>query len=103
ASRRTCCRAARCSRRCSARRWRLPKRRSGLSRLKHYLPGQRLRVAALAVCGVAMAGAPVAALLIVRDAINEAMLQHDKSRLGRDVVAYLLLLALASAPQAHVR
>ena len=73
----------------------MPKRRSGLSRLKHYLPGQRLRVAALAVCGVIMAGAPVAALLIVRDAINEAMLKHDKSRLGRDVVAYLVVMSLA--------
>ena len=73
----------------------MPEKRSGLSRLKHYLPGQRLRVAALAVCGIAMAGAPVAGLLIVRDAINEAMLRHDKSRLGRDVVAYLVVMALA--------
>ena len=73
----------------------MPKKRAGLSRLGHYLPGQRLRVAALAVCGVVMAGAPVAALLIVRDAINEAMLKGDKSRLGRDVVAYLVVMSLA--------
>ena len=70
----------------------MPKKRAGLSRLGHYLPGQRLRVAALAVCGVVMAGAPVAALLIVRDAINEAMLKGDKSRLGRDVVVYLVVM-----------
>jgi ATP-binding cassette subfamily B protein len=42
-----------------------------------------------------MAGAPVGALLIVRDAINKAMLAGDKSRLGRDVVAYLSVMSLA--------
>jgi ATP-binding cassette subfamily B protein len=73
----------------------LHKRRSGLSRLGHYLPGQRLRVAALSVCGVLMAAAPVAALLIVRDAINKAMLAGDRSRLARDVIAYLVVMALA--------
>ena len=73
----------------------MPRRRSGLSRLGRYLPGQRLRVAGLALCGVLMAAAPVAALLIVRDAINKAMLAGDKSRLARDVVAYILVMALA--------
>ena len=70
------------------------KRRSGLSRLGHYLPGQRLRVAGLAVVGVAMAAAPVAALLIVADAIN-GMQNGDKSQLIRDVVIYLIVMALA--------
>jgi ABC-type multidrug transport system fused ATPase/permease subunit len=70
-------------------------RRSGLSRLKQYLPGQRLRVAVLAVLGVLMAAAPVGGLLIVRDAINKAMLAGDKSRLARDVVAYLAVMSLA--------
>jgi ABC-type multidrug transport system fused ATPase/permease subunit len=73
----------------------LPKKRAGLSRLKHYLPGQRLRVSALGVCGVLMAGAPVAALLIVANAINKGMVAGDKSRLTRDVVAYLVVMALA--------
>jgi len=72
----------------------LRKRRSGLSRLGHYLPGQRLRVAGLAVVGVAMAAAPVAALLIVADAIN-GMQNGDKSQLIRDVVIYLIVMALA--------
>jgi ABC-type multidrug transport system fused ATPase/permease subunit len=71
------------------------RKRSGLSRLGHYLPGQRLRVAALAVCGVLMAAAPVLALLIVRDAIDNAMLKDDKARLARDVVVYLVVMALA--------
>ncbi len=73
----------------------MPERRPGLTRLKHYLPGQRLRVAGLAVCGVLMAAAPVAGLLIVRDAINKAMLAGDRSRLARDVVAYLIVMSLA--------
>ena len=71
------------------------RKRSGLSRLGHYLPGQRLRVAALGVCGVLMAAAPVLALLIVRDAIDNAMLKDDKARLARDVIVYLVVMALA--------
>jgi ABC-type multidrug transport system fused ATPase/permease subunit len=72
----------------------LPNKRPGLTRLGHYLPGQRLRVAGLAVVGIAMAAAPVAALLIVADAIN-GMQNGDKSQLARDVVIYLLVMALA--------
>jgi ABC-type multidrug transport system fused ATPase/permease subunit len=73
----------------------LPNTRPGLTRLGHYLPGQRLRVAWLAVVAVAMAAAPVLALLIVRDAINKAMLTGDKARLARDVAVYLCVMALA--------
>jgi ABC-type multidrug transport system fused ATPase/permease subunit len=73
----------------------LPNRRSGLSRLGHYLPGQRLRVTALAICGVLMAGAPVTALLIVAHAIDKAMGAGDKSQLARDVVLYLIVMSLA--------
>ena len=86
-ARRSYSRAARSSPRSSARRWQLPSsaRRPGLSRLKHYLPGQRLRVAALAVCGVLMAGAPVAALLIVprRDRQGDARRRQDAPRARR--------------------
>jgi ABC-type multidrug transport system fused ATPase/permease subunit len=73
----------------------LPKHRSGLSRLGHYLPGQRLRVTLLAICGVLMAGAPVTALLIVAHAIDKGMVVGGKSRLARDVLAYLIIMALA--------
>ena len=51
--------------------------RQGLSRLTRYLVGHRLRVAGLAVVGVLSAAAPVAALLLVQDAIDEGMRAHD--------------------------
>ena len=69
--------------------------RPGLSRLTRYLLGHRLRVAALAVVGVLSAAAPVAALLLVQDAIDEGMRAHDSRRLTRDVLLYLLVNALA--------
>ena len=70
-------------------------KRLGLSRLTRYLVGHRLRVAALAVVGVLSAAAPVAALLLVQDAIDEGMRAHDTRRLTRDVLLYLLVNALA--------
>ena len=57
--------------------------------------GHRLRVGLLAIVGVASAAAPVAALFVVQDAINQGMLEHDSSRLTRDVVLYLCINAVA--------
>ena len=62
-----------------------PKRRIGLTRLSRYLSGRWLRVALLSVVGVCSAAAPVAALLVVQDAINNGMQAHDEARLTRDV------------------
>jgi ABC-type multidrug transport system fused ATPase/permease subunit len=71
------------------------KQRTGLTRLGRYLVGRRKRVAALALLGVCSAAAPVIALLIVKDAIDHGMRAHDKTRLGIDVIVYLVLNALA--------
>jgi ABC-type multidrug transport system fused ATPase/permease subunit len=70
-------------------------KRTGLTRLGRYLPGHRTRVSVLAVIGILMAAAPVAALLVVQDAIDNGMRAGDRSRLGRDVVVYLCINALA--------
>jgi ABC-type multidrug transport system fused ATPase/permease subunit len=70
-------------------------RRVGLSRLSRYLRGHRLRVALLALVGVGSAALPVAALFVVQDAINNGMLEHDSSRLTRDVIVYLCINAAA--------
>jgi ABC-type multidrug transport system fused ATPase/permease subunit len=72
-----------------------PKRRIGLTRLTRYLSGRWPRVGLLSVVGVCSAAAPVAALLVVQDAINNGMQAHDETRLTRDVVVYLLINALA--------
>ena len=50
---------------------------------------------ALALLGVCSAAAPVTALLIVKDAIDNGMRAHDKSRLGIDVLVYLGINGLA--------
>ena len=71
------------------------RKRTGLTRLGRYLVGQRGRVALLAIVGVCSAAAPVAALLVVQDAINNGMEGHDESRLTRDVAIYLAINALA--------
>ena len=71
------------------------KRRTGLSRLTAYLPGQRLRVAGLALVGVGMAVTQVGPLLIVRDAIDNGMSKRNGTRLWEDVVFFLGLSALA--------
>src|SRR5258708_19873209 len=82
----------------SARRSALPrKQRTGLTRLGRYLIGRRKRVALLALLAVCSASAPVAALLIVKDAIDHGMPAPDKTRLGADVLVYLPITALASA------
>jgi len=73
----------------------LRRKRHGLTRLGHYLPGQRVRVAALAVVGVLSAAAPVTALLIVKDAIDNGMLAGNRTRLGEDVAVYLGVNACA--------
>jgi ABC-type multidrug transport system fused ATPase/permease subunit len=73
----------------------VPQRRTGLSRLARYLSGKWLRVAALSVVGVLSAAAPVSALLVVQDAIDEGMQKGDHARLTRDVVIYLAINALA--------
>ena len=72
-----------------------PSRHTGLSRLGRYLHGRYRRVAALSVVGIAMAAAPVAALFVVQDAIDNGMRGHDRSRLQRDVLVYLAINALA--------
>jgi ATP-binding cassette subfamily B protein len=71
------------------------KQRSGLTRLSRYLVGRWRRVALLSVVGVCSAAAPVAALLVVQDAINNGMQAHDSRRLTRDVILYLLINAAA--------
>jgi ATP-binding cassette subfamily B protein len=45
--------------------------------------------------GVGSAAAPVAALFVVQNAINQGMLEHDSARLTRDVVLYLCINAVA--------
>jgi len=71
------------------------KRRTGLTRLTRYLRGRMVRVTALGLVGVLSAALPVSALLVVQDAIDHGMRAHDKSRLGRDVLVYLAINALA--------
>jgi ATP-binding cassette subfamily B protein len=66
-----------------------------LTRLSRYLVGRRLRVALLSLIGICSAAAPVAALLVVQDAINNGMQAHDSKRLTLDVVIYLVINALA--------
>jgi ABC-type multidrug transport system fused ATPase/permease subunit len=70
-------------------------KRTGLSRLLVHLRGKRLRVVGLGLVALCSASAPVAALLIVQDAIDNGMRAHDRSRLGDDVVIYLVLNAVA--------
>ncbi|MGH3002703.1 MAG: ABC transporter ATP-binding protein [Gaiellaceae bacterium] len=70
-------------------------KRTGLTRLGRYLVGHRRRVALLAVVGICSAAAPVSALLVVQDAIDNGMRAHDRSRLGRDVIVYLCINAVA--------
>jgi len=69
--------------------------RTGLTRLGRYLAGHRVRVSLLALVGVCSAAAPVSALLVVQDAIDHGMRDHNRGRLGRDVVVYLCINALA--------
>ncbi len=69
--------------------------RTGLSRLGRYLPGRRLRLTGLGVVGICAAAAPVAALLIVQDAIDNGMEAGNHARLVRDVVIYLCINAAA--------
>jgi ABC-type multidrug transport system fused ATPase/permease subunit len=69
--------------------------RTGLTRLGRYLRGRWLRVGALGVVGICSAAAPVAALLVVQDAIDNGMKTGDKSRLARDVAVYLGINAAA--------
>ena len=71
------------------------KRRTGLTRLGRYLVGRRVRVALLALVGICSAAAPVSALVVVQDAIDKGMREHDRGRLSRDVVIYLAINALA--------
>ena len=65
--------------------------RTGLTRLGVYLRGRWLRVSALGVVGVFAAAAPVSALLIVQDAIDNGMQKGDTARLARDVLIYLAI------------
>ncbi len=73
----------------------MPRRRIGLSRLARYLRGRRLRVAALSLVGVFSAAAPVSALIVVQNAIDHGMRDHDRGLLARDVGIYLGINALA--------
>ena len=70
-------------------------RRTGLSRLGRYTRGKRLRVAGLAAIGVFSAGAPVGALLVVQDAIDNGMRARHRGTLDRDVLIYLGINAAA--------
>jgi ABC-type multidrug transport system fused ATPase/permease subunit len=70
-------------------------RRTGLSRLGQYLPGQRGRVAVLAVIAIAGAAGPVVGLLLVQDAIDHGMRAGDTGRLARDVFIYVGVNAAA--------
>jgi ABC-type multidrug transport system fused ATPase/permease subunit len=70
-------------------------KRVGLSRLTRYLRGRWARVGVLAVVGIVSAAAPVSALLVVQDAINNGMSKHDEHRLAMDVLLYLAINALA--------
>jgi ABC-type multidrug transport system fused ATPase/permease subunit len=65
------------------------KHRTGLTRLTRYLRGRWGRVALLSLIGVCSAAAPVSALLVVQDAIDNGMRAHDHRRLTIDVVIYL--------------
>ena len=71
------------------------RKRTGLSRLAIHLRGRRLHVAGLGLVALGAASAPVAALLVVQDAIDNGMRAGDKSRLGRDVAVYLAINAVA--------
>ena len=71
------------------------RRRVGLTRLTLYLQGRWGQVAALSVVGICSAAAPVTALLVVQDAIDNGMRKHDRGRLGWDVGIYLAINALA--------
>jgi ABC-type multidrug transport system fused ATPase/permease subunit len=73
----------------------VPQRRTGLTRLSRYLAGRWMRVALLGVVGICSAAAPVTALIVVQDAIDNGMKTGDRSRLARDVLIYLAINALA--------
>jgi ABC-type multidrug transport system fused ATPase/permease subunit len=73
----------------------VPRRRTGLSRLTRYLKGRRLRVAVLSLVGVVSAAAPVSALIVVQNAIDHGMRDHNRGLLARDVGIYLGINALA--------
>ncbi len=70
-------------------------RRTGLTRLGRYLVGRRVRVTLLSVVGICSAAAPVTALLVVQDAIDNGMRGHDRHRLTVDVGIYLAINAAA--------
>jgi ABC-type multidrug transport system fused ATPase/permease subunit len=71
------------------------RKRTGLSRLTRYLRGQRTRVALLAIVGICSAAAPVTALKLVQNAIDEGMVKRNHGRLELDVAVYLGINALA--------
>src|SRR4051794_11973266 len=58
-----------------------------------------MQVFSLSIVGVLQAAAPVGALLIVKDAIDNGMLAHNKTRLSEDVVVYLCVNFAAWAMQ----
>ncbi|MFL5928451.1 MAG: ABC transporter ATP-binding protein [Gaiellaceae bacterium] len=66
-----------------------------MTRLGRYLRGRLLRVSALALLGICSAAAPVTALYIVKDAIDNGMRGHDQKRLALDVLLYLGVNGLA--------
>ena len=70
-------------------------RRTGLSRLARYLPGQRGRVAFLSMIAMLGAAGPVIGLLLVQDAIDRGMKTGNQHRLTRDVLIYLGVNAAA--------
>jgi ABC-type multidrug transport system fused ATPase/permease subunit len=70
-------------------------RRTGLTRLTRYLTGRWGRVAVLSAIGICSAAAPVSALFVVQDAIDNGMRAGDRSRLTIDVIVYLAINGLA--------
>jgi ABC-type multidrug transport system fused ATPase/permease subunit len=73
------------------------KHATGLVRLRHYIDAPRRRIVLLVGASAAGAAAQVGGWLLVRDAIDHGMTTDNQARLLGDVVAYLLINALAWA------
>jgi ABC-type multidrug transport system fused ATPase/permease subunit len=69
------------------------KQRSGLTRLTRYLEGQRLRVAILLLAAAGEAAAQTGGWLLVREAINQGIVEHNTTFLGVIVAVYCAVQA----------
>jgi ATP-binding cassette subfamily B protein len=79
-----------------------PKHRTGLRRLRRYVPGQRRQLALLGLAAALTAAAQVGGWVLVRDAIDNGMAAGDRSRLTLDVVIYIAISASAWALGTYV-